>query len=279
MAPFASGQLAEGSKAQFTMLDAEHVGMLRGLVDRLELAPADQQRKHCWSVEDGPDPESLLFLTLSDSVDDAMFVVGGGFVVHGRRTLKTSSEFLAGLGRIAEALPPEELPRRPQRCNPITLGRFPECECGVPEDFADWADMSVCAANSCLNYAVRDRWCNGSPIADLPKPDNALDREAWIRILAADGLAHSPAFPDPPADQPAGGWHVALSALDLGNEIRFHFLRLDGERWVHKFGPRPPQSCDAGGAPIPKFGAEGAELCGYLHVAYFWVPRPLLLNR
>ncbi len=152
------------------------------------------------------------------------------------------------------------------------------CRCGSPADASTWLPSDICLSSNCYNYAVKDVWCRGVgglPVGATPvrTPSVIDDYGEWSLILGADGLV-------PVADHTvvphgmSGGWHVALAV----SKTDFHFLRLDGSHWSQKYGPRPPQTCDAGGAAIPADGIHRANLCAYRLVGYFYVPRALAID-
>jgi hypothetical protein len=153
------------------------------------------------------------------------------------------------------------------------------CQCGSPLDASTWLPARICLSSTCYNYAVKDVWCqgfDGIPVGATPRrtPATSMDDYAeWTSILSPDGLLPVPDHTVVPAGM-SGGWHVALTV----NAADFHFLRLDGAQWSHKFGARPPQTCDAAGAAIPAGGLGAANLCDYQLVGYFYAPGPLAID-
>jgi hypothetical protein len=97
-------------------------------------------------------------------------------------------------------------------------------------------------------------------------------------VLEADGLVWVADLETKPPNATPSGWHVALALKREGALTNFHFLRLDGDRWVHKWSTLPPQACDLDGAPIPREGILGANLGGYLIAAFFWVEPPIRMG-
>ncbi len=152
------------------------------------------------------------------------------------------------------------------------------CRCGSPADASTWLPSAICVSSTCYNYAVKDVWCNGAgglTVGATPvrSPAVITDYAQWSAILGVDGLI-------PVADHTVvphgmiGGWHVAL----VVSTTDYHFLRLNGSHWSQKYGPRPPQTCDAGGAAIPADGICRANLCDYKLVGYFYVPKALTID-
>lgn len=152
------------------------------------------------------------------------------------------------------------------------------CRCGSPADASTWLPAAICLSSNCYNFAVKDVWCQGAggvPVGATPAgvPSPIDDYAAWSVILSGDGLIPVADYTVIPAGL-SGGWHVALAV----NTTDFHFLRLDGAHWSQKYGPRPPQTCDASGAAIPANGIDAADLCDYQLVGYFYVPHALAID-
>jgi hypothetical protein len=149
---------------------------------------------------------------------------------------------------------------------------YPRCACGSPADGNLWRVMDICDASTCYNYAVRDVWCEDEiiPIGATPRafPSNMSSYDAWAKILGGDGVLRTK------PKTAKGGWYIALATSTKD----FHFLRLDGQFWTHKFGGFPSQTCDVSGAKIPRKALEKANLCEYGLVGTFYVPKPLRIN-
>ena len=152
-----------------------------------------------------------------------------------------------------------------------------ECRCGSPSDASTWLPAAICLSSNCYNYAVKDVWCRaggltvGATPASVPLVLN--DYAQWAVILGGDGLIPVANYTNAPPGM-GGGWHVAL----VVSTTDFHFLRLDGSYWSHKYGPHPPQTCDASGAAIPADGIPRADLCAYKLVGYFYAPHALTID-
>lgn len=161
---------------------------------------------------------------------------------------------------------------------------FPGCTCGSPADAERWLPMDICENSNCFNFAVKDPYCQPGTtvVGAMPAsfPTNWRDHTEWAAILAPDGLFAATDHTTVPAAAAAGGWHVALAVKVHLNPLLsdFHFLRLDGAHWSHKYSQKPPQTCDAAGAPIPAGDLAVANLCGYELVGYFYVERALQID-
>lgn len=164
---------------------------------------------------------------------------------------------------------------------PPDLGalRFEPCSCGGPEDFDHWARSKTMRFNSCFNFAVKDCWTDhvggATPSA---YPSHEVDN--WVDCLKDVGMRLVADENETPAGASADGWHVALALKTKDNPTKttnFHFLRLDGDHWSHKWSSKAPQLCDLAGKAIPKDKLRSAELCGYEVKRIFWVDGKLSL--
>jgi hypothetical protein len=282
MTPFVAALTRPSGLDPRAPLNAESALRFRESWERCAIVdPAQARVDTCWKrPPPGPVVQDFV-LVLGDKSEDVIYLIGG-FAIRGNDVRLATAEFVQLLASLPLALtiararlPQERVPRCEHR------GHVPSilpCACGVPEDFERWASAEVCLFSNCYNFAVRDFWCNeGFGAQPTDTPDDLTDADAWADILWPDGLRHVPDFPDVPADiATPDGWHVALAVNE--QDGNYHFLRLDGDDWTHKFGKRPPQACDASGSGMPKDDLEQADLFDYHVVTYFWAPRPLRIN-
>lgn len=149
------------------------------------------------------------------------------------------------------------------------------CPCGGPADFDDWSRSLTLNSNDCYNFAAKDLWVT-QEVGGAMGAYGSGDLEDWKAALAPDGLTWVPDLSTTPPGATAKGWYVALALKPAGFVFNFHFLRLDGNHWVHKWSSSVPQVCDMGGALIPKDGVRAADLCGYCVVdGFFWAEPPV----
>jgi len=221
---------------------------------------------------------------LGDSPEDILRIDGANVRLGSMRVIDPDQTFVRFyqqlFTRLTTVVEPSELR------NTFTPGRHGEsgqldtlpCDCGKPADFDDWSGSNTRIINSCYNYAVKDCWTTG-PWGGATPNANSMDIQDWKVELTAAGLTWAGAnwatVPAPPASEAATGWYVALALQERTSSVEFHFLRLDGTQWSHKWSSAVPQLCDLNENLIPRNAVHSAKLCGYELVGFFWVPRPL----
>jgi hypothetical protein len=153
-----------------------------------------------------------------------------------------------------------------RRCDPNEPRERPvPCPCDSPIDLSEWNRDTVITHNNCYSFARRMRWCAGGQGS---QPGN---RVSHTKQEIRDGLT-------------SDGLHVVTEAEVLGEESGdfvafflkgdndYHFLRLDGNRWTHMPASYAATACDALGHPIPKEGAQQADMDGYHFLDYYRIP-------
>lgn len=252
----------------------------------------------CWKCPDAVAPLTVdaLITRTEGNRHDWAFLTGTATVTRRGSHMQTSAlqalvrPILSSIGSpVVAAVPPHQPASAPgfkaktdwRRCDHPpghhSGDEIDECRCGSPGDASTWLPAEICLSSSCYNYAVKDVWCRagGLTIGAAPASTPLVfdDYAQWAAILVPDGLIPVPDYTVVPTGM-SGGWHVALAV----STTNYHFLRLDGGHWSHKYGPRPPQTCDAGGAAIPADGIPRANLCAYKLVGYFYAPRALEID-
>jgi hypothetical protein len=151
-------------------------------------------------------------------------------------------------------------------CDEGNLGKPLRCPCDGNElglDLSAWHYTAPIIHNNCYSYARGKRWCEGGQGSQPGDRESGSEKE----ILA--GLAADRLIQVCKSDLSDKGLFIGLFIEGSAN---YHFLRLDGDYWTHKFGGYPVAGCDADLKPIPRDGLESSAMLNFTFKDYFYVP-------
>lgn len=130
-------------------------------------------------------------------------------------------------------------------------------------DLGEWHFAAVVNHNNCYSYARRKRWVDGRQ-GSQPGRRESESVQDIVEGLYDDGLVD--------ADRRELSGKGEFIALFIRGKADYHFFRLDGDYWTHKFSGLPVATCDYQLNSIAKDALESASLPGFAFHAYFRVP-------
>lgn len=216
----------------------------------------------CW-------PEGLKGppLYLFAFADDTLVYVSGRNVDElvdgpGRRRIDENEDLSKAAEEFFRTLP--LLDRECEGCTPQNLGQRVSCGCDGSEigvDLSDWHYKGVVRSSNCYAYARRIRCCAGNGLQ--PGGSESTTRKQLLAGIKRDGLRRIDKADLTDKDV----------ALFMEVKANYHFLRLDGGFWTHKFSFMPAAACDYLGHSMPKDDLEKAVMPpGFDLTGYFRLP-------
>ena len=131
---------------------------------------------------------------------------------------------------------------------------------------SEWHYELVILSNNCYSYARRKRWCSGRG----SQPGNK-EIESGQELL--DALEQADRLEPISKKQVSPGKSIIALFTRTDEESVYHFFRLDGDHWTHKFGGFPVSTCDFDRQPIRWDSLERANMPGFELRSYYRIPR------